>query len=196
MINLALFTAVAIVVSHLANSMKRQTELAQTRERQMGELYVFSRRLAAAASGADIYATIHDHLAYLIHRKVMLFVTAPGGTATTVPSDATVPIQVQGAVLSRSGTVATPTPLFVEANSSTWLVRNVSQKNPDFGAIAIDLGTQSGASAVEVGRRIDEALADATATLERLDIASAVNEAKMRSETELLREALIELGVA
>ncbi len=191
MINLALFTAVAIVVSHLANSMKRQTELAQTRERQMGELYVFSRRLAAAASGADIYATIHDHLAYLIHRKVMLFVPAPDGTVTTVPSDATVPIQVQGAVQQvRDRRDAAP--LFVQANGSTWLVRNVSQKNPDFGAIAIDLGTQSGASAVEVGHRIDEALADATATLERLDIANAVNEAKMRSETELLREALID----
>ncbi len=39
--------------------------------------------------------------------------------------------------------------------------------------------------------RIDDALADAAATLERLDVARALNEAKMRSETELLREALI-----
>jgi two-component system sensor histidine kinase KdpD len=38
---------------------------------------------------------------------------------------------------------------------------------------------------------IDDALADAAATLERLDVARALNEAKMRSETELLREALI-----
>ena len=34
-------------------------------------------------------------------------------------------------------------------------------------------------------------LADAAATLERLDVARALDEAKMRSETELLREALI-----
>ena len=40
-------------------------------------------------------------------------------------------------------------------------------------------------------QRIDDALADAAATLERLDVARALNEAKMRSETELLREALI-----
>ena len=39
--------------------------------------------------------------------------------------------------------------------------------------------------------RIDDALADAAATLERLDVARALTEAKMRSETELLREALI-----
>jgi two-component system, OmpR family, sensor histidine kinase KdpD len=34
-------------------------------------------------------------------------------------------------------------------------------------------------------------LSDAAATLERLDVARALNDAKMRSETELLREALI-----
>ena len=190
-INLALFTVVAIVVSQLANSMKRQTELALTRERQMGELYSFSRRLAAAANSADIYATIYDHLAYLIHRKAMLFITAADGTATTIPSAATVPAQVQEAVLKiRDG--HDPTQLFIEANGSTWLVRHVSQNNPDLGAIAIDLGTQSSASAAEVGQRVAETLADATATLERLDIAQVVNEAKMRSETELLREALID----
>lgn len=190
-INLALFTAVAIVVSQLANSMKRQTELAQIRERQMGELYAFSQRLAAAASSADIYATIHDHLARLIQHKVTLFITAPDGTATTIPPDATVPKQVHGAIFQARERHDT-TPLFVAANNSTWLVRNVSQTNPDFGAIAIDCGPRSGASAAQLGQRVDAALTDATATLERLDIAHAVNEAKMRSETERLREALID----
>jgi two-component system sensor histidine kinase KdpD len=40
-------------------------------------------------------------------------------------------------------------------------------------------------------QKVDEVLSDAAATLERLDVARALNEAKMRSETELLREALI-----
>ena len=43
----------------------------------------------------------------------------------------------------------------------------------------------------ETRQRVDEALSDAAATLERLDVARTLNEAKMRSETELLREALI-----
>jgi two-component system sensor histidine kinase KdpD len=38
---------------------------------------------------------------------------------------------------------------------------------------------------------VDDVLSDAAATLERLDVARALNDAKMRSETELLREALI-----
>ena len=74
---------------------------------------------------------------------------------------------------------------------NTWLVRRVSDKNPDFGVIAIDLGSVPAGAVTEVRQRVDDLLSDAAATLERLDVARAINDAKMRSETELLREALI-----
>jgi two-component system, OmpR family, sensor histidine kinase KdpD len=70
-------------------------------------------------------------------------------------------------------------------------VRRVSPKTPDFGSVAVDLGAVSGESLADMRQRIDDTLADAAATLERLDVARALNEAKMRSESELLREALI-----
>jgi two-component system, OmpR family, sensor histidine kinase KdpD len=72
-----------------------------------------------------------------------------------------------------------------------WLIRRVSQKNADFGVIAIDLGSVPPDAFEEVRKRVDDVLSDAAATLERLDVARALNEVKMRSETELLREALI-----
>ncbi|MGB6798961.1 MAG: ATP-binding protein, partial [Xanthobacteraceae bacterium] len=71
------------------------------------------------------------------------------------------------------------------------LVRRVSPKTLDFGSVAVDLGAVSGPALADLRQRIDDALADAAATLEQLDIARALNEAKMRSESELLREALI-----
>src|SRR5215470_13181124 len=57
-LNLSLFMVVAVVVSHLANSMKKQTELARRREKEKGDLYAFSRRLAAAPSPAQIHLAI------------------------------------------------------------------------------------------------------------------------------------------
>jgi two-component system, OmpR family, sensor histidine kinase KdpD len=74
---------------------------------------------------------------------------------------------------------------------NTWLIRRVSPKTPAFGMVAVDLGNVADEALAEMRQRIDDALADAAATLERLDVARALNEAKMRSETELLREALI-----
>jgi len=182
-LNLALFMAVALVTSHLANSMKRQTELARKRENQMSNLYAFSRRLAAAPTAADIYRAIEEHLATLVQRKVVLF--GPGDRSVEAPE---VPEPVRAAVASiqRGSTVSTTVN---DGNGDIWLVRRVSQRTPDFGEIAIDLGSVGAVS--EIRTRVEEALSDAAATLERLDVARALNEAKMRSETELLREALI-----
>src|SRR6516162_9726710 len=42
-LHLVLFMVVAAVTSHLANSMKTQTEIARKREKEMGDLYAFSR---------------------------------------------------------------------------------------------------------------------------------------------------------
>src|SRR5215470_12562336 len=78
-LNLVLFMVVAVVTSHLANSMKQQTEIARKREKETSDLYAFSRRLATASSAADIYLAIEEHLANLVQRKVVLFGTGSGG---------------------------------------------------------------------------------------------------------------------
>src|SRR6202022_1510581 len=78
-VNLPLFMVVAVVTSHLANSMKQQTELARKREKETSDLYAFSRKLAASSSAADIYLAIEEHLANLVQRKVVLFGAGSGG---------------------------------------------------------------------------------------------------------------------
>jgi two-component system sensor histidine kinase KdpD len=57
--------------------------------------------------------------------------------------------------------------------------------------IAINLGRESKEHSDELRIRVDAVLADATATLERLGVAHAINEARMRAHTDQLREALI-----
>jgi two-component system sensor histidine kinase KdpD len=84
-----------------------------------------------------------------------------------------------------------PATTIADKDGNTWFLRRISQRTPDFGVIAIDLGRSSKDIAPETFQRLDEALSDAAATLERLDVARTLTEARMRSETELLREALI-----
>jgi two-component system sensor histidine kinase KdpD len=182
-INLTLFMIVALVTSHLANSMKKQAELARKRENQMSDLYAFSRQLAAAPTAAEIYRAIEEHLATLVQRRVLLF-----GAGRNGANEIEAPEPVQAAIASIQRGAALTTAVSDDTGNS-WLVRRVSPRAPDFGVLAIDLGSMSAVD--EIRRRVDDALADAAATLERLDVARALNEAKMRSETELLREALI-----
>jgi len=188
-LNLVLFMVVAGVTSHLANSMKTQTEIARKREKEMGDLYAFSRRVAGASSAADIYLAIQEHLASLVQRKVVLFGTGSGGDRDAKPDQGALSQRVHSAIAEvQAGRTATTVD---DGAGDIWLVRRVSQKNADFGVIAIDLGSVRPSDIDEVRKRVDDVLSDAAATLERLDVARALNDARMRSETELLREALI-----
>ena len=183
-LNLILFMVIAVVVSHLSSQAKRHTTIARKREREMSDLYAFSRRLAAAPSAAEIFVAIQNHLANLVQRKVVLLGAADAGAADGVPE----------AVRADVARVAEPEGVehtVDDGKGNIWLIRRVSPKTPDFGSVAVDLGSVSGEALADMRQRIDDALADAAATLERLDVARALNDAKMRSEAELLREALI-----
>jgi two-component system, OmpR family, sensor histidine kinase KdpD len=186
-LNLVLFMVVAVVTSHLANSMKKQTEIARKREKETSDLYAFSRRLGAAASAGDIYRAIEEHLANLVQRNVVLF-GAGGGDRK--PEHGALTQRLHEAIAEvQAG--RTPATTVDDGHGDVWMVRRVSEKNADFGVIAIDLGSVPAKTLDEVRHRVDDVLSDAAATLERLDVARALNDVKMRSETELLREALI-----
>jgi two-component system sensor histidine kinase KdpD len=189
-LNLLLFMVVAVVTSHLANSMKQQTEIAHKREKEMGDLYAFSRRLASASSAVDIYRAIEEHLANLVQRNVVLFGAGSAGERGGKSEHEALPQRVHSAIAEVQAGKTLETTVD-DGAGDIWLVRRVSQKTADFGVIAIDLGSIAPGAINEMSQRVDEVLSDAAATLERLDVARALNDAKMRSETELLREALI-----
>ena len=130
-----------------------------------------------------------------MQRKVVLFASAREASASSGRrAGVTVPEQVLRR--SRRGRLRPPrranSGVTVTADSGDiWLIRAVSPKSSEFGVIAINLGRESQESSDELRIRVDAVLADATATLERLGVAHAISEARMRSQTEQLREALI-----
>ena len=193
-IDLILFIFVAVAVSQLATRLKWQLEMARQREIDLRDLYAFSRRLAVAFDVSDIHAAIEDHLASIMQRNVVLFASArEASNSSGRRAGAAVPEHVlTEAVEVASGHRDTAAGAMVTAASGEiWLVRAVSPKSPEFGVIAINLGRESKERSDELRIRVDAVLADATATLERLGVAHAISEARMRSQTDQLREALI-----
>lgn len=194
-LNLILFIFVAIVVSQLATQLKCQLETVRQREIDLRDLYAFSRRLAVAFDVSDIHAAIEDHLATVMQRKVVLFASARDASASSGRhAGVAVPEQVLAEVVEvasdrrdadNSGVTVTAD------NGDIWLIRAVSPKSSEFGVIAINLGRESREGSDEMRIRVDAVLADATATLERLGVAHAISEARMRTQAEQLREALI-----
>lgn len=193
-INLALYIFTAIVVSQLASRLRGQLELSRQREIDLRDLYAFSRRLAVAFDVADIHAAVEDHLTAVIQRKVVLFGGArEAATGGNRRQNASVPAPVLAEVgETASGRTDSPTGKIVPTESGeVWLVRAVSPKNPEFGVIAVNLGSHSKETTDELRTRVNSVLAEATATLERLGVAHAISEARMRAQTDQLRDALI-----
>ncbi len=193
-INLVLYIFVAVAVSQLAARLKHQLEISRRREIDLRDLYAFSRRLAVAFDVSDIQSAIEDHLTTVMQRKVVLFPSAREAVNTDARRTGVgLPHQVLDQVANfAAADFDNAAGVTVTAdNGQVWLVRAVSPRAPEFGLIAINFGRGSQENSDELRIRVDATLADATATLERLGIAHAINEAKMRSQTEQLREALI-----
>jgi two-component system sensor histidine kinase KdpD len=193
-VDLTLFVFVAVIMSQLASRLKLQLEISRQREIDMRDLYEFSRRLALAFGVSDIHAAIENHLTTVMQRKVVLFSTARDADAARASeADAPVPAQVRAAVAEVSAGRRDPAAGVTVRDDAggQWLIRAVSPKSTEYGVIAVNLGQHAADALADLRQRVDTALADATATLERLGVSHAISEARMRSEAEQLREALI-----
>jgi len=194
LLDLVLFVFVAVITGQLANNVRRHVEAARQRESDMRALYSFSRQLAVAAAAPEIYAAIQQHLNEVLGHRALLFEAMPEDRQTGMQHDGHhVPAMVREAIAEATSASAGGDDVTVvdKQTGASWLIRAVSRKTPDFGMVAVDLGRKSDRASDTIRQRVESVLDDAAATLERLDIARALGEAKVRTEAETFRDALI-----
>ena len=192
-LGLLLFAVVAVVAAYLAARMRRESEIVRRREKEISDLYAFSRRLAGGHSTSDIFDAIQKHLSTVVGRQVTLFEPRdPSGRSQPI-GDSDVPLKVRETVTAVLGGNADGTAGMATADEdgNLWLVRAVSPKTPDLGVVAIDLGRQTPESEQEIRSRIEAVLFDAASTIEKIGLAHAITEVRMRAESERFRDALI-----
>jgi len=131
LIELALFSFVAIVTGLLATNLRQHADIARRRETEMRELYAFSRRLVAAHTTSDIYTAIREHLASITGYRTILFeIAARGRGSATLSSEGRVPEQVKRAaelvVEGRKG--SSKGSVVEDGEGHVWLVRAISGK--------------------------------------------------------------------
>jgi two-component system sensor histidine kinase KdpD len=192
-LGLLIFAIVAAVAAYLAVRMRRESEIVRKREKEISDLYAFSRRLAGTHSTSDIFVAIQKHLSVLVGRKVALFEPRDAGARAEPIGASEVPASVRdavAAVIAGRADAAAGTAI-ADEHGNLWLVRAVLPKTPDLGAVAVDLGRQTPESEEEIRARIEAVLYDAASTLEQIGLAQAITEVRMRAESERFRDALI-----
>jgi two-component system sensor histidine kinase KdpD len=157
----------------------------------MRSLYAFSRRLAVASTAQDILSAVREHLSHRVGHRVFLFGHAAEAATPVQAADAAgVPEVVRSHISQRPrGTAGTC--CVDDRTGSTWLVGAVSPSNVALGMLAVEIGRMPAAMVESTRQRMGGVLSDAAATLERLDLACALDQANTRANRDAFREALI-----
>jgi two-component system sensor histidine kinase KdpD len=194
LMDLVMFVIVAIVTGKLATSLREHLDAGRRREEEIKALYAMSKRLAAIPTEREIYAVIQEHLSTTTGCHVSLFEAGVEfSRLQELARKDRIPANVSAAMFAiLEGRAEVPAgPVNGDANEGSWIIRTLSQRRSVLGVVGIKLPQAQGTNAELMRQRIDETFAEAAATLERIDVANAINEAKLRSQADQLRDALI-----
>jgi two-component system sensor histidine kinase KdpD len=188
-IDLLLFLVVALVSSNLASRLRQETETLRQREGDIQNLYDFSRRLAACFTASELISAIENYLSQTLGQPAVFFAAKTDGQPEP-PGSGSVPKAVKEHACSAI-TAAAPSARSVTdgATQNVWLLRTVSSETAILGVVAVNIGVGS-ADALEIRtRRVEAILEEVSLTLQRIDIEKAMEDARLRLQGQLLRDA-------
>jgi K+-sensing histidine kinase KdpD len=191
-VEMALFLLVALVTSNLAARLKKELDTLHRREREIQNLYEFSRRLALCATAGDLIKAIQDYLSVRLGCKAHLIRLASFDAGDGGVEDDVVPQSIAREAKEMIAAREPGSRLVTEpATNSVWALKHITTTTAEHGVLAVNLGKPRDPDANKLNERIDILLLEAIATLTRIDAAAALAKANMRLESEILRTALL-----
>lgn len=188
-VDLLLFLVVALVSSNLASRLRLETDTLRQREKEIQNLYEFSRRLAACFSVSDLISAIQTYLSRTLGQPAVFFVARMDGQFEP-PKSGAVPKVVQDSVAAMVTTVGVPAHTIIdEPTQSVWLLRAVGSETVVHGLVAINIGSGSNETIAIKTQRVEAILEEVSLTLHRIDIEKAMEDARLRLQAQLLRDA-------
>ncbi len=190
-LHLMVYLLVAIGTGNLAARLRREVDLAQTREAEIRGLYEFSRRLASGFTADDLIAAVQDYLSNTLGRPAML-VPPPGALGAFLAEGTGLPNDVRVEALAMMAPGAPEQRTIADFETGRlWLLRAVSSQAVTYGVIAVDLGSRPIAQVARTKIQADGVLAETNARLKRLNVETALSAARSRARADELRAALI-----
>jgi signal transduction histidine kinase len=188
---LLVFLGVALITSNLAARLKRERDMSHAREQEMRGLYEFSRRLALAFTAADLISAVQDYLTNTLRRRTIL-VPPPAMMGAALAGEAAAPDHVIQVAIAMMGPGEVERRALTDAKTGKlWLLRRASSETASYGVIAVDLDAAEGESAIHLEQQVETVLAEAMARLRQLDVGHAFSEARLHTQWDVLRQALV-----
>jgi K+-sensing histidine kinase KdpD len=180
--DLIVFLIVALVAGGLAANVRK-------REKEIHDLYEYSRQLAVCFTTADLIRATQNYLSRRVGRPTLLI------EAKNVEDDRSAEPALPRAVRLNAAAMTSlddidPRMIIDDVTRHTWLVRRVPLGATEYVAFA-DLGTGAVDAKRVFNQRVEAALTEATETLARLDLVKAIEEFHLQVQADTLKNALV-----
>jgi two-component system sensor histidine kinase KdpD len=193
LLNLIVFLIVAVLTSNLAARVRHQAEAAKHREARTAALYALSRQIAGAAELSDVLRVIVDHVAQWLNAKAMVLLPE-GGRLTAMAAHPAESVLSEAELAAATWAWQHNQPAGRGADTlpgAAWLYLPLSTAHGTVGVLGLQL-EPAGAAMSPDRRRLLEALAgQAAVAIERTRLVRDMEQARLRAETERLRDALL-----
>ncbi|MGA2995266.1 DUF4118 domain-containing protein [Bradyrhizobium sp.] len=188
-IDLLLFLVVALVSSNLASRLRQETETLRQRERDIHNLYDFSRRLAACFTVSELVSAIENYLSQTLGQPAVFFAAKNDGQLEPPRSGSVPKVVKEHATLAITAAGQSVRSVIDAPTQDVWLLRMVSSETAILGLVAVDIGVGSVETLEARTLRLEAIIEEVSLTLQRIDIEKAMEDARLRLQAQLLRDA-------
>ena len=188
-IDLLLFLVVALVSSNLASRLRQETETLRQRERDIHNLYDFSRRLAACFTVSELVSAIENYLSQTLGQPAVFFAAKNDGQLEPPRSGSVPKVVKEHTTLAITAAGQSVRSVIDAPTQDVWLLRMVSSETAILGLVAVNIGVGSVETLEARTLRVEAIIEEVSLTLQRIDIEKAMEDARLRLQAQLLRDA-------
>jgi K+-sensing histidine kinase KdpD len=188
-IDLLLFLVVALVSSNLASRLRQETETLRQRERDIHNLYDFSRRLAACFTVSELVSAIENYLSQTLGQPAVFFAAKNDGQLEPPRSGSVPKVVKEHTTLAITAAGQSVHSVIDAPTQDVWLLRMVSSETAILGLVAVNIGVGSVETLEARTLRVEAIIEEVSLTLQRIDIEKAMEDARLRLQAQLLRDA-------
>ncbi len=192
---LVFYFVVAMLTGNVAARTREQAEASRQAARRTAKLYDFSRRIAAAASRDDVLWAVVHHVAATLHcRSLVLLPGTDGGGLSIAAGYPPEDHLTDPAIAASDWAWRHGKPAGWKSDTlpgSEWLFMPLRTATGPVGLLGVAFDDADAALTPEQRRLLDAVADQAAVAIERTNLASSIEEARIMTETEQLRSALL-----
>ena len=191
-VNLFLFLVVALISGRLASRLRRQVLNLREANASNRALQSLSRELAAAVDADDVIAIAHKALGRAANCDTVMYLREQSGQQRQVASSVHALGLTEQAAADWTGVHGKPSGHGTDTlQASSWWFLPLKSKERVLGVIGLRRSEAGASFGVEQEALLQSMVADVAEALARTQLNAALEAARMQSETETLRAALL-----